>query len=444
MNYIKKILIIFFLIITLVYTVNITNIPEKIILFEDEKLSLGEAFGITLKEKPETIIQTSMNEQSLENKTITVSLFNIIDVKKVQVNTVKKTRVVPLGNTIGIKLYSDGVLVIGMTEIEGKKPYENTGIKEGDLIKAVDNIEISTTEELVNSVNASQGKEIEIKYLREGTEYTANIEPVKTKEEKYKIGLWVRDGAVGIGTATYYEPQSKKVATLGHGIIDRDTDKLITIESGELLTSTITKIKKGEKGNPGEIRGIINENQIIGTINKNTEFGIYGKLDQKTKLGIKEENTMEVALINEIETGKASILLTLEDGIKKEYEIKIKKIYKNNTENNKSMLIEITDNDLIEKTGGIIQGMSGAPIIQNGKFIRSNNTRTSKQSARRLRSLRRNNAKTNVISQLGTYLFWAKISQLGTRFKNKKMYKKHINVHNSTINFLGGAYYVRK
>ena len=369
MNFIKKTLIVLLLVIALIYTINITNIPEKVILFENQELNLGELFGIILKEKPEAIIQTSNNENSIDNKTVTLSLFNLVDVKKVQVSTIEKTKVVPLGNTVGIKLYSDGVLVIGMTEVEGKKPYENTGIREGDLIKAVDNIAVTTTEELINSVNASNGKNIEIKYLRDGEEYIADIEPVKTKEDKYKIGLWVRDGAVGIGTATYYEPQTGRIATLGHGIVDRDTDKLITIESGELLTSKITNIKKGEKGNPGEIRGIINEDSKIGNIYQNTQFGIYGKIEKVNSLGINEENSMEVALIDEIETGKAHILLTLEDGIRKEYEIKIKKIYRNNTENNKSMLIEITDDELIEKTGGIIQGMSGAPIIQKGKFI---------------------------------------------------------------------------
>ncbi len=256
-----------------------------------------------------------------------------------------------------------------MTEVEGKKPYENTGIKEGDLIVAVDNITVTTTEDLINCVNASNGQDIEIKYLREGTEYTAQMEPVKTKENKYKIGLWVRDGAVGIGTATYYEPESGKIATLGHGIVDRDTDKLITIEHGTLHGSTITKIKKGEEGTPGEIRGIIDEDKNIGTINLNTKFGIYGTLSDLNELGIDKQNSLEVALKSEIQTGKATVILSLDSGSRKEYEIEIKKIYKNNTEDNKSMLIEITDQNLIEKTGGIIQGMSGAPIIQNGKFI---------------------------------------------------------------------------
>lgn len=369
MNFIKKSLIIILLLISLIYTVNITSMPKNVILLENEELDLKQVLGITLKESKKEVLQTSNDSNKIETKTISVSLFNLFNVKEVNVSTVKNTKVVPLGNIIGIKLYSNGVLVIGMTEVEGKKPYENTGIKEGDLITTVDNVTVTTTEELIKCVNNSQGKQVKIKYIREGTEYVTDIEPVKTKEDKYKIGLWVRDGACGIGTATYYDPGTGKIATLGHGIVDRDTDKLITIESGKLLTSTITKIKKGEKGNPGEIKGIINDNQTIGSINLNTDFGIYGNLKEINTLGIDKNNSLEIALKNEIKTGEATILLALEDEIRKEYKIEIKKIYKNNTEDNKSMLIEITDEKLIEKTGGIIQGMSGAPIIQNGKFI---------------------------------------------------------------------------
>lgn len=195
MNFIKKIFLIIILLIVLIYTVNITNIPKKIIIFENENLKLSEIFGLTLKEEKNKIIETSSSSNKIENKSITVSLFNIIPVKKVDVTTIQDTKIIPLGNTIGIKIYSSGVLVIGMTEIEGKKPYENTGIKEGDLIIKIDNTEVNTTEELIECVNKSQGQNVEVKYLREGTEYITNIEPVKTKEDKYKIGLWVRDGA---------------------------------------------------------------------------------------------------------------------------------------------------------------------------------------------------------------------------------------------------------
>lgn len=369
MNFIKKIFIILVLIVILIYTVNITSIPKSIILFQSEELNIVKIFGIDFEEEQTKVIQTSSNSGKTESKTVTVKLFNTIPVKKINVSTIKNTKIVPLGNTIGIKLYSDGVLVIGMTEVEGKKPYENTGIKEGDLIVSVDNVLVTTTEKLIECVNNSEGEKIELEYMRDGTKYLTKIEPVRTKENDYKIGLWVRDGAVGIGTATYYEPTTKKIATLGHGIVDRDTDKLISVEKGEILTSQITKIKKGEKGTPGEIKGVINENKVIGTINQNTIFGIYGFLKDVSELKINESNAIEVALKDEIKIGKANVILTIDGKTRKEYEIEIKKIYKNNTEDNKSMLIEIVDEELINKTGGIVQGMSGAPIIQNGKFI---------------------------------------------------------------------------
>lgn len=143
------------LIIALIYTVNITSMPETVVLFENEKLNLGELFGVVLKEKKKETIEASSNNNKIEDKTITVSLFNLIDVKEVEVSTIQNVRVVPLGNTIGIKLYSDGVLVIGMTEVAGCKPYENTGIKEGDLITEVDNVEVTTTGELIECVNNS-------------------------------------------------------------------------------------------------------------------------------------------------------------------------------------------------------------------------------------------------------------------------------------------------
>ena len=183
------------LLISLIYTVYITSMPKNIILFENEKLELGKIFGIVLKEEKKETIETSNSSSKIEDKTIEVSLFNLIKVKEIEVSTIKNVRVVPLGNTIGIKLYSDGVLVIGMTEVAGCKPYENTGIKEGDLIVEVDNVTVTTTAELIECVNNSNGENVEIKYKRDGIEYITNIEPVKTEENNYKIGLWVRDGA---------------------------------------------------------------------------------------------------------------------------------------------------------------------------------------------------------------------------------------------------------
>lgn len=174
---------------------------------------------------------------------------------------------------------------------------------------------------------------------------------------------------LGVGTITFYEPETKEFAALGHGILDVDTNKLINIGKGELVTSKILSITKGENGKPGEIKGSIENGTTIGEINKNTLFGIYGKINNLVGLNINVNKVYEVATRNEIKTGEASILCSLDDSGPQEYKINIDKIYYNNNSNNKSMLISVTDEKLIEKTGGIIQGMSGSPIIQNGKFI---------------------------------------------------------------------------
>ena len=173
----------------------------------------------------------------------------------------------------------------------------------------------------------------------------------------------------GVGTVTFYEPSTKSFAALGHGIVDIDTEELINIASGEFVTTKILNITKGESGNPGRIQGTIDNQENIGIISKNTRFGIYGKVDDTHSLNIDYTKEMEVALRSEIQKGKATILCSLDNEKVKEYEIEIEKIYVNNNYDNKSMLIKITDQELLEKTGGIIQGMSGSPIIQNGKFV---------------------------------------------------------------------------
>ena len=299
-----------------------------------------------------------------------VKLFDSLNVANLTVKEKKKTTVIPLGNTIGLKLYTEGVLVVGMSEIEGEKPYEDTGIKEGDRIIKIDKEKISNTEDLVQTVNSSQGKEVQITYIKEDTneEKVTNILPAKTKDNEYKLGLWVRDAAAGVGTLTFYEPDSKMFAALGHGITDIDTGSLVTIANGELVSSNIVSITKGEKGNPGEIRGSIEGEAKLGDISKNTSFGIFGKISNKTRLEI-NQNEIEVLARNEIKQGKAQIICELEEGKKKTYEIEIQKIYTANNKDNKSMIIKVTDRELLEKTGGIIQGMSGSPIIQNGKFV---------------------------------------------------------------------------
>lgn len=199
---------------------------------------------------------------------------------------------------------------------------------------------------------------------------TSNIKPIETSKNEYKLGLWVRDSASGVGTISFYDPNTKRFAALGHGISDNDTGDLLNIESGEIVTSKIVNIQKGKKGLPGEIKGSISSGILLGNVNQNTNFGIFGKLEnEEINIDEKYENGIEVALRNEIKIGKAKILTTLENGKTEEYEIEITQIDTENNTNNKSMKLKITDKRLIEKTGGIICGMSGSPIIQDNKLV---------------------------------------------------------------------------
>ena len=371
----KKILIVLFLLVIFVYICNITLMPNNLILIQGETLDLKTIYGITIGKKQDgKVLQASSNlNKNKVNDTgkieVSLNLFGNIPVKKMDVNVIPKSKVVPVGKAIGMKLYTEGVLVVGMSEINGKKPYENSGIQEGDAIIEINNEQIENTNDLIETVNKSNGKTVEVKYKRNEQTITTSIEPAKVNENEYKLGLWVRDAAAGVGTMTFYEPSSGMFAALGHGIADIDTSELINIESGELTTTNILSIVKGQKGTPGEIRGTIENSKSLGSIYKNTSFGVYGKVQSKNKLDINNMEEMDVALRDEIKTGKAQILCELENGKTEKYDVEIKKLYLNNNENNKSMVIKITDEKLIEKTGGIIQGMSGAPIIQNGKFI---------------------------------------------------------------------------
>lgn len=368
----KKFLIVIILMIIYVYICNISMLPNNIVLMQGELLNLNTVFGINLKSSETMQASSNLNKKIVEKTgklDLNLNLFNLFSVKDVTINVIPKTTVIPVGKAIGMKMYTEGVLVVGMSEIEGKKPYENSGIEAGDTILEINNTKINSTDELIECVNSSKGERIEIKYISDEEEKTVNIKPVKTSENEYKLGLWVRDAAAGVGTLTFYEPSTGNFASLGHGINDVDTYELIHVANGELVTTNILDIVKGTDGTPGEIRGSIDNGITLGKIYKNTSFGVYGNISNVGILNFNNSKEIEVANRSEIKTGKAEIMCELENGKIDTYEIEIQKIFTENNQNNKSMLIKVTDENLIEKTGGIIQGMSGAPIIQDGKFI---------------------------------------------------------------------------
>ncbi len=376
---IKMLSLVFILFIIYVYILAIDRIPNSLVLFEGEQFSIKIPIGISIKLKDSDTIETSSTDatqisKNVGKKLLSVSLFDSIALKNVDVDVLPKTTVIPVGNIAGVKLYTSGVLVVGMSEINGQdnkkyKPYENTGIEEGDTIIQINQNEITSTDELIETVNMSKGEDITLKYIHGEETKTCSITPVKTSNNEYKLGLWVRDSAAGVGTVTFYEPSTRTFAALGHGITDIDTNELINISSGEFVTTRILNITKGESGNPGKIQGTVEKQENIGTISKNTKFGIYGIVDNLSTLKIQASKEMQVASRDEIQEGEATILCSLDGEQAKEYKIEITKIYKDNNYDNKSMKIKVIDKTLIDKTGGIIQGMSGSPIIQNGKFI---------------------------------------------------------------------------
>ncbi len=280
--------------------------------------------------------------------------------------------VIPVGEVIGIKLYTSGVLVVGTAKIDGAdgnsyKPYENTDIKEGDSIIKVAGEYVNSTEELINIVNRNGGNPISINYIRNNNENVAEITPVKDQQGYYKLGLWVRDSAAGVGTMTFYNEQTQTFAALGHPITDIDTGDIIQTSSGEIDDVNIISIIKGKEEEPGKLQGVIQQDSIIGSIYKNTAYGIYGIVKNQANVNIDYNRRMNVAMRQEINLGEATILSDI-SGELKEYKIEIQKTYLNNNYDNKSMVIKVTDEELLNRTGGIIQGMSGSPVIQNGKF----------------------------------------------------------------------------
>lgn len=373
-------LLVMFLLIIYIYIVSIQSIPNNITIFQGESINFKTIFGLkaNLTEKNKIIETLASNQTNIINttgkKTVKLSLFENIFLKDINVDVLPKTMVIPIGSIAGIKLYTSGVLVVGMSEIQGidnkkYKPYENSGIEEGDTIISINNSKVETTEQLVEKVNECNGQLVTIKYIHDQKTVECSIKPVQTAKKDYKLGLWVRDSAAGVGTVTFYEPSTQSFGALGHGITDIDTEQLIDISAGEFVTTKILNVIKGESGTPGRIQGTVENQKNIGTIYKNTRFGIYGKIENLSSLNIDTSKEMELALRDEIKLGKAKIMCSLENGKIEEYEIEIEKIYKENNYDNKSMLIKIVDERLLEKTGGIIQGMSGSPIIQNGKFV---------------------------------------------------------------------------
>ncbi|MGG7077654.1 SpoIVB peptidase [Clostridium sardiniense] len=314
-----------------------------------------------------------LNRLTYNGDTVDISFMGLIPLKSVAVQNIKDLKLYPGGTSVGVRLSSNGVLVVGFSDImigdqKSESPCKTSGIELGDLITEINGKKVYTTKEVMNVVRNSKKDKIELVVNRDGKEIDKSINMKKEKDE-YKLGLWIRDSTAGVGTLTFYHEETGKFGALGHPITDGDTNTKFTVKSGELLEASIISLRKGEKGAPGELKGIFtNEDTPIGSIQKNTQCGIFGSKKNDYSQG-KTVTPLPVGFRDEIEVGKAKIITTIDETGPKEYDIEIVKKLNQETPSPKSMIIKVTDEELLQKTGGIIQGMSGSPIIQNGKIV---------------------------------------------------------------------------
>ena len=367
-------------------------IPDRVSIVEEEKedFSFPLPFFTTLSSDSQEVALG--NESNIPADQITISgnqpfsmyagnegsyevglkLFGLIKFKEIQVNVVQTRYAVPCGAPIGIYLESDGILVVGTGKLTGEDGEEiepAKGIlKSGDYIEAFNGKPLDTKEELIQAVDDSHGEAVTLSVRREGQMVDVSLDPVKTQDGSYKLGAWVRDDTQGIGTVTYVDLNGG-FGALGHGISDSDTGELVQSQSGSLYSTEILGIEKGSLGKPGLLSGVIyyGPSYDMGEITKNTEDGIFGTVNDAFLKEYGMEEAIPIAARQEVKPGPAKLRSSVSGEIK-DYDIEIQKVDYNSSHKNKSMVIEITDPELIQLTGGIVQGMSGSPIIQDGKL----------------------------------------------------------------------------
>ncbi|MEA4923930.1 MAG: SpoIVB peptidase [Syntrophomonadaceae bacterium] len=355
------------------------NLPAKIQNNIEMKVT-GPAHSVfAAQEDPEVTITRQSNGYEIMalkpgKVNVMLNLWGYIPIKSMQIEAVPPRRVVVGGHSIGIFLHSRGIMVVGfapITNTNGDKLYpgREQGVEIGDLIMAVDSQPVSTETDLASIIDNKGQTPMQFTINRRGKEIVIPITPVHCAEtDRYRIGLYVRDGVVGVGTLTFYDPASRQYAALGHIIVDADTHQGIDVAQGKIVSASIQTVKPGRPGWPGEKIGVFDEKGTInGNIIKNSTFGIFGQLDQEIKNPLEQFN-LEVAYAHQVKPGKAQIMTVVNGEDIERFDIEITKV-NSLRQNGKDMVIRVTDPRLLSLTGGIIQGMSGSPIIQDDRLV---------------------------------------------------------------------------
>ncbi len=293
---------------------------------------------------------------------VSVMLIAVLLTPVFSVSAADERRTVRLGGVpFGLTMYTGGVIVVNVRE-EDDSPAYAAGIRENDLILSADGEEVSSNEELKEIVSESGGEDIELSVIRGKSPISVTITPEQDEDGDYSVGMWVRDSTAGLGTVTYFDESTHSFGALGHGICDRDTGMLMPLGSGQVVKAEIESISKAKKGIAGGLNGIMTDDEI-GELTVNSAFGVYGRYTATP-----EGEEYPCAYDSEIRTGKATVYTTLDDSGIGAYEVEIENLNLND-KSGQNMVLRVTDEELLEKTGGIIQGMSGSPIVQDGRLI---------------------------------------------------------------------------
>ena len=357
------------LLLCVIFCFYYTKLPDKYYLSGSAPLSIGSFFNITVDygiSDGEALQAITSSDTSVKEEIVILKLFGLIPIKEVQLQRIDRPVLVPGGTPFGIKIRTDGAVVTELGDIDGNpSPARLAGIKAGDIIKTVNGVEIEKNSDITEAVQLNADKAV-VEIIRDTQDMTIEVTPVKSRRDNlYRLGVWVRASSAGIGTLTFYDPERGTFGGLGHGVCDVDTGRLLPLSSGEAVSVTIGSIVKGRPGEPGELSGSFLSRVPIGTIEQNTELGVFGTMFYAPSL----ESGIPMAFKQEITVGPATILSTISGTTPKEYDIFIERIDFNENNQVKNMVIRITDDELISKTGGIVQGMSGSPIIQNGMLV---------------------------------------------------------------------------
>ena len=343
------------------------TVPDEIYGVSGENIRVNNLYTVTCRQGD--VKRDNMYTAEKEGRyNVRVSLFNTIPIKNSSLTVSDRHYVVPSGEIFGLRLFTEGVLIIKTETVDTSQgnisPCDMAGLKKGDVILKVDGATVVSSNALSEILSRGDKNAFEIEYERNSRIRKTVLNTYYSVSQcKYKAGMWIRDSAAGIGTMTFYDPLTGAFAGLGHGVCDIDTGEMLTFSDGDIVSAKITGCYKGEKGKAGELCGVFSGN-TIGMLLSNNSIGVYGVIPVKKA----KAEPIPVAMSYEVQEGKAQIISTVDESGICRYEVEISRINPSSAEN-KNMVIKITDAKLIEKTGGIVQGMSGSPIIQNGKIV---------------------------------------------------------------------------